>query len=113
MGYHEIFQIPPLTSVFFYTCEGFLGTLCSSFKEIKAPSLFDWEEGIALHAKQRNWASSLSELEVSWFFSSCGGNMGYVLELRRGQPLKTLVCSVTSGLLSSYDGHLRNLNYAW
>ena len=23
------------------------------------------------------------------------------------------VCSATSGLLSSYDGHLRNLNYAW
>ena len=39
--------------------------------------------------------------------------MGYVLELREGQPLETFVCSATSGLLSSYDGHLRNLNYAW
>ena len=28
------------------------------------------------------------------------------------KPLKTFVCSVTSGLLSSYDGHLSNLNYA-
>ena len=25
------------------------GTLSSSVKQIKAPSLFDWEEGIALH----------------------------------------------------------------
>ena len=58
-------------------------------------------------------ASSLSEQEVSWFFSSCGGNLGYVLDLRRGQPLETFVCSATSGLLSTYDGHLRNLNYAW
>ena len=30
-----------------------------------------------------------------------------------GYPLKTLVCSVTLRLLSSYDGHLRNLKYAW
>ena len=39
--------------------------------------------------------------------------MGYVLELRRGKTLKTFVCSATSGLLTSYDGHLRNINYAW
>ena len=25
--------------------------------------------------------------------------------------IKTFVCSVVSGLLSSYDGHLRNLNW--
>ena len=28
------------------------GTLCSSIKQIKAPYLFDWEQGIALHAMQ-------------------------------------------------------------
>ena len=38
---------------------------------------------------------------------------GYVLELRPGKSLKTFVCSATSGHLSSYDGHLRSLNYAW
>ena len=58
-------------------------TRCISVKPIKAPSLFDWEQGIALHAMQGNWATSLSEWEVSWFFSSCGGNLGYVLELWR------------------------------
>ena len=62
---------------------------------------------------QGNRSSYLSERGVSWFFSSCGGNLGYVLELRRGYPLKTFVCSATSGLQSSYDGHLRNLYYAW
>ena len=30
----------------------FLGTLCTSVKQIKAPYLFDWEQGIALHAMQ-------------------------------------------------------------
>ena len=57
-----------------------------------------------------NQASSRGEAEVSWFFPSCGGNLGYILELRREWPFKTQVCSVTSGLLSSYEGHLRNLH---
>ena len=36
-----------------------------------------------------------------------------MLELRRGWPFETRVCSAKSGLLSSYDGHLGKLNYAW
>ena len=76
-------------------------TLCSSVKQIKAPYVFDWEQGIALHAMQGILASSLSEGKVSWFFSSCGGIMGYILELRHGQPLTTFLFSATSGLLSS------------
>ena len=91
----------------------FWGTLCTSVKQINAPYQFDWEQGIALHAMQGNRASSLSEREVSWYFSSCGRNLGYVLELRQGLSLKSFVFSARSGLLSSYDGHLRNLNYAW
>ena len=31
----------------------------------------------------------------------------------RGVTFKNFFYSVTSGLLSSYDGHLRNLNYVW
>ena len=37
----------------------------------------------------------------------------YILELWRGWPFETRVSSATSGLLSSYDGHLGKLNYAW
>ena len=91
----------------------FWGTLCTSVKQIKTPYLFDWEQGIALQTMHGYRASSFREWEVWWFFSSCRGKLGYVLELRRGKTLKTFVCSVTSGLISSYDGHLRNLNYAW
>ena len=36
----------------------------------------------------------------------------YILELRRGWPFETRVCSAKSGLLCSYDGHLGKLNYA-
>ena len=74
--------------------------------------MFDGEHGIALHAMQGKQASSHSEGEVSWFFSSCGGNLRYILELRQGWPFKTRVCSATSGLLSSYKGHFRNLHKA-
>ena len=91
----------------------FWGTLCSSIKQIKAPHLFDWEQGIALHPMQGNRASSHIEGKVSWFFSSCSMNLGYILELRRGWPFETQVCSATSGLLSNYEGHLRNLIEAW
>ena len=38
--------------------------------------------------------------------------MGYILELQRGWQFETPLCSAKSGLLSSYDGHLRNLNEA-
>ena len=37
----------------------------------------------------------------------------YILELRREWPFETWVISAKSGLLSSYDGHLGRLNYAW
>ena len=42
-------------------------------------------------------ASSRGEWEVSLIFSSCGRNLGYILELQRGCPFETLVCSLKSG----------------
>ena len=73
--------------------------------------MFDWDIAIALHAMQGNRASSHGEGEVSWIFSSCGRHLGYILELQRGWPFKTRVCSATLGLLSSYEAHLRNLTH--
>ena len=70
-------------------------------KQIKAPYLFDWEQGIALQAMQGNRASSLSEGEVSWFFLSGGWNLGYIIELRQGQALTTFLFSAMLGILSS------------
>ena len=45
--------------------------------------------------------------------NSCDRHLVYILELLRGWPFETRVCSAKSGLLSSYDGHLAKLNYAW
>ena len=72
--------------------------------------MFDWKYGIALHAMQGNRASFPSEGDVSYDFSSCCKNLGYIRELQRGWPFETLLCSANSGHLGSYEGHLRNLN---
>ena len=37
-------------------------------------------------------------------------NLVYILELQRGRLFETPLCSAKSGLLFSYEGHLRNLN---
>ena len=66
-----------------------------------------------LCAIQGNWASSRCEGDGLWFFSSCGGNLGYILKLRPEWPFRTHVCSATLRLLSSYEGHLRNLQQEW
>ena len=91
----------------------FLGILFSSIREIEVPYVFDWEHWPPQHESQGNRTSSCCEGEVSWVFSSCGRHLLYILELRRGWPFETRVCSAKSVLLSSFDGHLRKLNYAW
>ena len=75
--------------------------LWSYIKEVKSPSVFDGEHRLALHAMKWNWTSSDDDGEVSCFFLSWGGNLGYVLELRWGWPFQTCVGSATSGRLSS------------
>ena len=88
-------------------------TLWSSIKQIKDPYVFYCEHGIAVHATQGIRASCLSEGEVSLFFSSGSENLGYILELWLGGPFKAHIYSVMSGLVSVYNGYLRNLNKAW
>ena len=72
--------------------------------------MFNWEYDIGLHETEGSQASSPSEGYVSWDFTSSGRNVRYILELQRGWPFETPLCSAKSGLLSSYDGHLRNLS---
>ena len=71
--------------------------------------MFDWEKAIALDTMQGNRASSRGEGKVSLVFSSCGRNLGYILELRRGCPFESGVFSVRSGHLPRYEGHLTNV----
>ena len=66
----------------------FWGTLCTSVKYIKAPYLYDWEQGIALHPMQGYRASSFSEREVWWFFSSCSREAGVCSRVTAGVDIK-------------------------
>ena len=74
-----------------------LGTLWSSVKQIESPYMFDLENAIALDTMQGNRASSCREGKVSWVFSSCGRNLGYILKLQQESPFETLVFSLKSG----------------
>ena len=113
LGETELFHMPAVTSVSFLTCVSVLGDTLEFHQAIKSPYVFDGEHGIPLHAVQVNLASSPGEGEVSWFFSSCGGNLRYILELQWEWSFKTCVCFMMSGVLSRYEGHLRNLHEAY
>ena len=110
LGSTELFYIPEVQAVFLSSCERFLGTLWCSVKHIEAPYVFDWEHGIALHPKQGIRALTPAKGDVSSGFSSCSRNLGYILELQRGQPFETPLDSAKSGFLFSQGGHHRKLN---
>ena len=96
-GYTEKFCIPGVTTVFFSSCDSVVGDSLEFNLQIEAPYVFDWENAIALDTMQGNRASTRREGKVSWVFSSCGRNPGYILELQWGCPFETLVCSLKSG----------------
>ena len=109
-GYTELFCIPELHQCSSHFVTMFLGTLWCSIKKIEALYVFDWDYGIALHAMQGNRASFPRVVYVSYDFSSCGRNLGYIRELQQGWPFETPLCSAKSGNLCSYEGDIRNLN---
>ena len=99
-GYTHQFCIPGVTSLFYSSCDSAAGDSLEFNQQIEAPYVFDWKNAISLDTMQGNRASSRGERRVSWVFSSCGRNVGYILELRRGCPFETGVSSVKSGHLS-------------
>ena len=110
LGYTELFCIPDVHQCSSRFVTVFLGTLWCSIKKFEAPYVFGWEYGIALHAMQGNRASFPSEGDVSYDFLSCGRNLGYIRDLQLRWPFETPLCSAKSGILCSYEGHLRILN---
>ena len=81
--------------------------------------MFDSEHGIALHPMQGIQASSPAEGDVSWDFSSCGRNLGYILKsqgdghskLHFVQPSQDscLIRTDTSGILSRFGRIIQTL----
>ena len=101
LWYTELFCITDVTALLLSSCDSLVGTLWCSIKHIEAPFVFDWEDGSALHPKQGFRAFTHAEGDVSRDFSSCSGNLGYILELQWGWPFETPLGSAKSGFLSS------------
>ena len=110
LWYTELFCIAEVLQCSSRFVTVLLGTLWCSIKKIEAPYVFDWENGIPLHAMQGNRASFPSEGYVSYDFLSGRRNLVYICQLQRAWPFETPLCSAKSGLLFSYEGQLRNLN---
>ena len=109
-SYTELFCIPELTSEFISSCNSVLGDSLLFYQEYRG--YLRVYLGIR-YCSPRNAGQSILISRrgyVSWYFSSCGANLGFILELERGWPFETPLCSEKSGLLSSNEGHLRNLN---
>ena len=83
LGYTEQFCIPEVHQCSSRFVTVFLGTLWCSIKKIEAPYVCDWEYGMALHAMQGNRASFPGMGDVSYDFSSCGSNLGYIRDRAR------------------------------
>ena len=75
--------------------------------------MFDWENAIALDTMQGNRGSFRREGNVSWVFSSCGRNLGYILELQWVLSIGNSSLFIEVRNLSRYEGQLRNVNKAW
>ena len=71
--------------------------------------MFDWEHGIALHAMLGIGPHLVERGKSHVFFRVVARCLGIFSSYGRDGHWK-LVCSVKSGFLFSYDGHLRNLN---
>ena len=96
--------------MFISFCDSVTGDSLVFHQENRGYLRVDWEYGIDLHAIQWNRSSFPSEGDFSYDFSSCGRNLGYIRELQLRWSFETPLCSAKSGILCSYEGHLRNLN---
>ena len=78
--YTDLFLIAAVTSGSILTCDSVLGDSLEFLQGGQGSYVFNGELGMALHVMQGNWASSQIKGEVSWFFLSYGGNLGYILK---------------------------------
>ena len=104
--YNNLFCIPEVTSVFFLYYDSVLGDSLQ-FHHGNRGYLHLWL-GTRNYSARNEGESDLilRRREVSWVFWICCRHLVYIIELRRGWPFSTRVCSPKSGLLSSYDGQL-------
>ena len=113
LGYTELFRVPVGTSGSISTCEIILGDSLEFHQGSQGSFLVWWGTRTCAarnagesHLILRQGGSLIVFLKLQW-------EPGVYSRVTGGMGLQTRVCSVTSGLLSSYEGHLRNLFQAW
>ena len=87
--------------MFISFCDSVPGDSLVFHQENQISFLIDWEYRIAMHAMHGDQASFPREGDISYNFSSCSRNLGYIRELQRGWPFETPLCSAKSGPLCS------------
>ena len=96
-GYTEQFCIPVVTSVFYSSWDSDVGDSLE-FNQANRGSLHVCLGKRNCSGHNAGESGLISRRgENSWVFWCCGRNLGYILELQRGCPFETLVCSLKSG----------------
>ena len=75
LGYRKCFVVAAVTSGSLQTCDSFLLDSLEVQQGSQDSFHVDIEHRIALHAMHGNRVTSRSKGEVSWMFSSFGGNL--------------------------------------
>ena len=113
LGYTMLFCIPEVTSVFFSSCDSVLGDSLV-FHQGNRGSFHVWLGTWHCSAGNAGESSLITRrVRCLMGFLELQQEPGVYSRIRAGVAIKSFVCSATSGLLSCYDGHLRNLNLAW
>ena len=86
LGYTNQFCVPEVTSGFFSSCDSLVGDSLE-VNQANRGSLYVCLGKHNCSACNAGDSGLISwRGVVSWVFSSCGRNLGYILELRRGCP---------------------------
>ena len=93
LGYTELFCIPEVRAVFLSFCDSGLGNSLVFHQENRGSLYICLGIRDCSDTMQGNRSSSPPEGIVSWEFPSCGRTLGYILELQRGWPIETPLCS--------------------
>ena len=109
LGYTELFCIPELQQCSSRFVTVFLGTLWCSIKKIEAPYVFDGNTGL-LCMQCRGIEPHFPARGMSHTISRVAAGTGVYTGVTAGMAIRNSTLSVKSGLLCSYEGHLRNLN---
>ena len=109
-GYTDLFCIPDLTSEFISSCDSVLGDSLVFYQENRGSLRV--QLGIRYCSARNAEKSSLiyqRGLRVIGFLE-LQQERGVYSRVTAGMAIRNSTFSAKSGLLSSYDGHLRNLN---